>query len=71
MKRRSGVQMTFRLGQENDTNLFCVNIHCPTIILSGVRFFYNAYAPVICNHCPPTYGDSRGMAGLMSGVITC
>ena len=39
MKRRSGVQMTFRLGQENDTNLFCVNIHCPTIILSGVRFF--------------------------------
>ena len=34
------VQMTFRLGQENDKN-FCVNIHCLTIILSGVRFFCN------------------------------
>ena len=24
MKRRSGLQMTFRLGQANDINLFCV-----------------------------------------------
>ena len=39
MKRRSGVQLTLRLGQENDINLFCFNILCLTIILSGVRFF--------------------------------
>ena len=51
MKRRSGVQMTFRLGQENDTNLFCVNIHCPTIILSGVRFFYLINCKMLKYYC--------------------
>ena len=28
------------------------------------------YAPVICVHGPPTYGDSRGIAGLMCRAIT-
>ena len=28
-------------------------------------FLGTSYAPVICSHCPPTYGDGRGIAGLM------
>ena len=28
------------------------------------------YAPVICNPCPPTYWDGRGIVGLMCGTMT-
>ena len=28
------------------------------------------YAPVICNHYSPTYGEGWGIAGLKSGAIT-
>ena len=28
------------------------------------------YAPVICNHCSPTYGEGWGIAGLKCGAIT-
>ena len=28
------------------------------------------YSPVICNPCPPTYGDGRGIVGLMCGAMT-
>ena len=29
------------------------------------------YAPVICSHCPPpTYGNVRGIAGLICGTVT-
>ena len=40
--------------------------HLYAICLSHVN-----YAPVICNHLPPpTYGDGRGVTGLMCGVVT-
>ena len=39
------------------------------VIVSILGFFlYNA--PVICNLCPPTYGDGWGIAGLMCGAMT-
>ena len=32
--------------------------------------FFLIYAPVIWNHWPSTYGDGRGIAGLMCGAVT-
>ena len=32
------------------------------------KLYYNA--PVICNHCPTSYRDGRGIAGLMCEVVT-
>ena len=37
MKRRSGMQMTFRLGQENDIYLFCVSYTLPYYYFFGMK----------------------------------